>query len=48
MRIIHYAVFNKETNERIYTDCRKCKCEEVMNKLENKALYEIRSKWRSI
>ncbi len=48
MRTIRYAVFNKETNERIYTDCRYKKCVEKINSMENKEKFEIRYKWVSI
>ncbi len=47
MRTILYAVFNKETSERVYTDCRRHKCEEVLNQMENKNDFEIRHKWVS-
>ena len=45
MRGILYGVFNKETNERIYTNCRRYKCEEFVETHENKANLEIRYKW---
>lgn len=48
MRTIKYAIFNKETNERVYTDVRRNKINEVMETLENKEKYEIRSKFFSI
>ena len=48
MRTIIYGVFNKETNERIYTNCRESKCVEFINKQDNKENYEIRHKWFSI
>lgn len=48
MRAIFYAVFNKETNERLYTDRSNLECEKFMNTLENKENYEIRYKWFSI
>ena len=48
MRTIMYAVFNKETNERIYTNCRLYKCEEFLEAQENKEALEIRHKWFSI
>lgn len=48
MRIIKYAVFNKETNERIFTHCSLRKCEEKLVQLNNENGYEIRHKWFSI
>lgn len=45
MRIIKYAVFNKETNERVFTHCSLRKCEERLAQLGG---YEIRHKWFSI
>lgn len=47
MRTIIYAIFNKETNERVYTNIDRYKCEKVLNELENKENFEIRYKWRS-
>ena len=48
MRTIIYAIFNKETNERIYTNCKQNECEKVLATLDNKENYEIRYKWKSI
>ena len=48
MRIIKYAVFNKKTNERIFTHCSLRKCEEKLAQLNNENGYEIRHKWFSI
>ena len=47
MRIILYAIFNKTTNERVYTNCRQSKCQEMLDAMENKENYEIRYKWRN-
>ena len=47
MRLIHYAVFNKTTNERIYTNCDQRKCQEYLDKMPNKENFEIRYKWKS-
>lgn len=47
MRIIKYAVFNKETNKRVYADCLYFKCEEFIKAQENKNVLEIRYKWFS-
>ena len=47
MRTIIYGVFNKETNERIYTNIRQSKCEEFINAQDNKENLEIRHKWFS-
>ena len=48
MRLIHYAIFNKTTNERIYTDCSQTRCQEVLDKMDNKENFEIRYNWLSI
>ena len=48
MRLIHYYVINKKTNERIYTNCRGYKAEEFLASLPNKEDYEIRYRWVSI
>jgi hypothetical protein len=47
MRTILYTVINKETNKRVYTDCRLRKCKEKLNTLDNKENFEIRYKWVS-
>jgi hypothetical protein len=47
MRTIIYGVFNKETNERVYTNCRAQKCMEFIETLENREKFEIRHKWQS-
>lgn len=47
MRTIMYAIFNKTTNMRVYTNWNHSKCVEVMNELDNKEEYEIRYKWFS-
>ena len=48
MRTIIYGVFNKETNERIYIDCRRSKCEEFISTQDNKENLVVRYKWFSI
>ena len=48
MRLIHYSVANKETNEKIYTNCRKEKCVEFLNNLPNKEEFAICYKCLSI
>ena len=48
MRTIIYAIFNKETNERIYTDCRRNKCEEFISMQNNKENLVVKYKWSSI
>lgn len=48
MRLIHYAVFNKETKERVYTNCDQAKCQEYLNKMDNKENYTVGYKWLSI
>ena len=46
MRIIMYAVFDKSTNKRVYTNVNHRKCEEYI--AENSGDLEIRYKWMSI
>ena len=48
MRTIMYAIFNKNTNERIYTNISLAKCTEELDRMYNKEDYEIRHKWFSI
>ena len=48
MRTIRYEVFNKETDKRVYTNCRKHKCVEFINTQNDKQNFEIRHKWFSI
>ena len=48
MRLIHYAVFNKETRERVYTNCDFAKCQEYLESLPNQKDYIIGYKWLSI
>lgn len=48
MRTIMYAVFNKETNKKVYTSIDRCRCENYINSLEDKENYTIRYKWFSI
>ena len=48
MRLIHYAVFNKTTKERLYTNCDQAKCQEYLDKMPNKENYTIGYKWLSI
>lgn len=47
MRTIIYSVWNKETNERVYANCRSRKCEEYINAQENPDNFAITYKWRS-
>ena len=47
MRTIKYAIFNKETNEILFTDFIYLKCVEEMEKMEDKEKLEIRHKWFS-
>ena len=46
MRTIMYAVFNKDTNKRVYTNIDHKKCEQYI--AENSGNFEIRYKWMSI
>ncbi len=48
MRTIIYAIFNKETHERVFTDCRLAKVNEAFEALENKEMFVIRHNWMSI
>lgn len=49
MRTITYAVINKETNEKVYTNINYRKCEEYIKKNENKNTnLVIGYKWISI
>lgn len=45
MRTIIYAVFNKETHERLYTNCNERKCEEFINAQKENENLVIRYKW---
>lgn len=47
MRTIIYSVWNKETNTKIYSNWQECKCQEVIDNMEDKEQFEIRYKWRS-
>ena len=47
MRAIMYAIFNKRTNERVYTNIDYTKCNDKLNTMENKEDFEIRYKWFS-
>ena len=48
MRTIMYAVFNKETNARVYTNADHSKCAEFINTQPNAEELTIRYKWFSI
>lgn len=48
MRLIHYAVFNKTTKKRVYTNCDQRKCQEYLDKMQDKENYTIGYKWLSI
>ena len=41
-----YAIFNKETNERVYTKSDRFICEKKLDSMD-KSKYEIRFKWVS-
>lgn len=47
MRTIIYSVWNKETNKKVYANCKCRKCEEFINEQENPSNFEITYKWRS-
>jgi hypothetical protein len=48
MRLIIYAVCNKETDKIVYANCRRSKCVEVLEAMPNKELFELRYRWQSI
>lgn len=48
MRLIHYYVINKNTNEKAYANCDQAKCIAFLNALDNKEDYAISHKWLSI
>jgi hypothetical protein len=48
MRAIIYKVINKNTNTKVYGNCRYDKCVEYINNLPNKEEYDIVYKWHSI
>lgn len=48
MRLIHYTVFNKTTNKRVFTSAYLKDCERKINTFKDKENYEIRHKWISI
>lgn len=48
MRLIHHYVINKNTNEKVYTNCDQAKCIAFLNALDNKEDYVIGFKWLSI
>ena len=47
MRTIIYAIIDMETKEKIYQNCHRNKCENVLETLPNKDKCEIRYKWMS-
>ena len=47
MRTIIYGVFNKETNKRLYIDCRERNCQKYIDNHPEKANLVIRYKWKS-
>lgn len=48
MRIIRYAVVNKETHKPIYVNCDSTKARAFLETLENKEDFYIGYKWMSI
>lgn len=48
MRLIHYTVFNKTTNKRVFTSAYLKDCEREMKAFADKKNYEIRYKFVSI
>jgi hypothetical protein len=48
MRTIRYYIVNKNTNEAIFTDCRRKACEQTLAKMADKENYTIGYKWLSI
>ena len=47
MRTIIYAVINKKTNERVFTNYFNHKCEEFLSTLPNPEDFRIGYKWMS-
>ena len=47
MRSIMYAVFNKETNERLFTNCGQSRCKEYVDSHPDNGNLVIRYKWFS-
>lgn len=47
MRTIIFAVFNKETNKRLYSNCRERECQKFIDNHEDKEKLVIRYKWMS-
>ena len=48
MRMIKYAVYNTKENKRIFENANYNKCQEMLEKQENKNEYTIIHKWLSI
>lgn len=50
MRLIHYHIINKNTKQKIYTNCKFSKCKRILDamKQEDKQNYKITYKWLSI
>jgi hypothetical protein len=48
MRIMMHAIFNKTTNEKVYTNARYSECKKKLSLMDNKEQFEIRYKWMSI
>lgn len=47
MRTIIYTVWNKETNAKVYANCKSRKCEEFIDAQPNPDDFIITYKWRS-
>lgn len=48
MRIVHYAVVNKETHKAVYVHCDSAKARAFLEAMENKENFYIGYKWVSI
>ena len=47
MRAILYAIFDKETKQKVYINAKLCKVLTELEKLGNAGRYEIRHTWKS-
>ena len=48
MRMVSYTIYNKKTNERVFTSAHYDRVLDKFEKLEDKENYEIRNKWFNV
>ena len=48
MRLIHYAVYDKKNEKRIYVHCKESECRKFLEQQDNKEDLIICYKWVSI